>query len=218
MVPEPALEISEIFYSIQGESSHSGLPCVFFRLAGCNLRCSFCDARYTYEEPGRTFPLAELFSYAARFPHALVEITGGEPLLQENVYALMVGLLARGRTVLLETNGSIDLNRVPAGVKKIVDLKCPDSTMHQEMNLACLEQLGPEDELKFVISSDHDYDWAVAMIQDHALAGKAGLLFSANSATMEPRKLAEKILADQLPIRFQVQLHTLLWPDKKRGY
>ncbi|OGQ96019.1 MAG: radical SAM protein [Deltaproteobacteria bacterium RIFOXYD12_FULL_57_12] len=217
MAPEQSLLISELFYSIQGESSFSGLACVFFRLAGCNLRCAFCDARYTYEEPGHDLPLAEFFLFADRYPGALVEITGGEPLLQENVYPLLSGLLATGRTVLLETNGSVSLARVPAEVIKIMDLKCPESGMHDRMLLDNFQYLAASDEIKFVISSREDYDWAVRMIKEHDLARLTKLLFSPNKARLRPALLADWLLADQMPVRLQLQLHTLLWPDRSRG-
>jgi len=170
---ETTLQLSEIFYSIQGESSLAGYPCLFFRLSGCNLRCSYCDAKYTYEEPATPTPLGTLLTEAARYPNALIEITGGEPLLQEEVYPLMDALLAAGRTVLLETNGSLCIARVPKEVVKIVDLKCPDSTMAEKMNLANLDLLAPHDEVKFVVNSRGDYDWARAMMRKHRLAEKA---------------------------------------------
>lgn len=217
MRDEPPLQLSEIFYSIQGESSFAGYPCLFFRLSGCNLRCSYCDAKYTYEEPGTTIPLSALLSEAARYPNILVEITGGEPLLQDGIYPLMDALLAAGRTVLLETNGSISIERVPKEVVKIIDLKCPDSRMSEKMNLANLDLLMPHDELKFVLSSRGDYDWASNMIKKHRLAEKAKLILSPVIGRLEPSLLAQWLMADALPARLQLQLHTLLWPEIKRG-
>jgi len=214
---EPPLQLSEIFYSIQGESSFAGYPCLFFRLSGCNLRCSYCDAKYTYEEPGTTTPLSALLSEAARHPNILVEITGGEPLLQEGIYPLMEALLAAGRTVLLETNGSVSIERVPKEVVRIIDLKCPDSRMSEKMNLANLDLLMPHDELKFVLSSRGDYDWASNMINKHRLAEKAKLILSPVIGRLEPSLLAQWLMADALPARLQLQLHTLLWPEIKRG-
>jgi len=214
---EPTLQLSEIFYSIQGESSYAGYPCLFFRLSGCNLRCSYCDAKYTYEEPATATPFSTLLSEAARYPNALIEITGGEPLLQDGVYPFMEALLARGRTVLLETNGSISIDRVPKEVVKIVDLKCPDSGMSEKMDLANLELLAPHDEIKFVVSSRADYDWATAMIRDHRLAEKAKLILSPVIGRLAPALLAQWLMADALPARLQLQLHTLLWPGMKRG-
>ncbi|MGV1099695.1 radical SAM protein [Thiovibrio sp. JS02] len=217
MRTEPELSVSEIFYSLQGESSFAGYPCLFFRLAGCNLRCSYCDARYTYEEPATVMPLAALLAGAAKYPRALVEITGGEPLLQEGVYDLMAALLAGGRTVLLETNGSIDIGRVPTEVVKIVDLKCPDSGMQEKMEPANLDRLAPHDEIKFVLSSRRDYEWARTMLLGQRLAERVKVTFSPVVARLKPATLAEWLLEDALPARLQLQLHTLLWPEEKRG-
>ncbi len=217
MKTEARLAVSETFYSIQGESRYAGLPCLFIRLAGCNLRCSFCDARYTYEEEGREMNISTLLAWVAETPGVAVEVTGGEPLLQEAVYPLLEGLLSAGRTVLLETNGSILLDRVPAGVVKIMDLKCPDSGMHQRMELANLALITPADEIKFVLSSRRDYEWAVGAIARHRLAGTAGLTFSPVVASLSPATLAAWLLADRLPVRLQLQLHTLLWPGQSRG-
>ena len=217
MRDEPCLQLSEIFYSIQGESSFAGYPCLFFRLSGCNLRCSYCDAKYTYEEPATVTSLSTLLSEAARYPNALIEITGGEPLLQEGVYPLMEALLAAGRTVLLETNGSLNIARVPQAVVKIIDLKCPDSGMAEKMNLANLDLLAPHDEIKFVVSSRADYDWARAMIAEHRLAEKAKVILSPVIGRLQPALLAQWLMADALPARLQLQLHTLLWPGMKRG-
>ena len=217
MRDEPTLQISEIFYSIQGESAYAGYPCLFFRLAGCNLRCSYCDAKYTYEEPATATPFSTLLSEAARYPNALIEITGGEPLLQEGVYPLMDELLAAGHTVLLETNGSLSIARVPKEVVKIIDLKCPDSGMAEKMDLANLDLLTPHDEIKFVVSSRPDYDWARAMIAERRLAEKAKLILSPVIGRLAPALLAQWLMSDALPARLQLQLHTLLWPGMKRG-
>ena len=214
---DPCLNISEIFHSIQGESSFAGYPCVFIRLTGCNLRCTYCDARYTYEEMGEKLPIATLLMATERHPQAIIEITGGEPLLQENVYPLMEELLERGRTVLLETNGSISLAVVPREVVKIMDLKCPDSGMADRMNFANLELLAPNDEVKFVVSSRRDYDWSKKIFFDYSLAGRAKISFSPASTRLAPKDLAEWILADDLPVRLQLQIHTILWPGKNRG-
>lgn len=216
MAHDRTLLVSEIFYSIQGESSFAGLPCVFIRLAGCNLRCSYCDARYTYEEDGFEKTLDELIDCTGKRPHALVEITGGEPLLQENVYPLIDLLKEEGRTVLLETNGSIPLNRVPAGVIKIMDIKCPDSGMHEKMDFTNLTYLTKQDEIKFVLSSRDDYDWAIKTIERYGLKEK-NLLFSPVEGRLQADHLAEWVLADTLPVRIQIQLHKVLWPDRKRG-
>lgn len=214
---ETELIVSETFYSIQGESSYAGFPCLFIRLAGCNLRCAYCDARYTYHEPGQRMTVSELLDWVDQTPGVPVEVTGGEPLLQEGVYTLLEGMLAAGRTVLLETNGSIGLSKVPAGVITIMDIKCPDSGMHEQMALANLALLDPDDEIKFVLSSRQDYLWAREMVATHRLAATAKLIFSPVTALLSPALLAEWLMHDRLPVRLQLQLHTILWPDQTRG-
>jgi 7-carboxy-7-deazaguanine synthase len=218
------LLVSELFYSIQGESSYTGYPCLFIRLAGCNLRCTYCDAKYTYEETDLEMSLAEIVSFVQKSPVRLVEITGGEPLLQENVYALMETLLAGERTVLLETNGSIDMAKVPDAVVKIMDIKCPGSGMAEMNHLANLKQLTSKDELKFVLRSKEDYIWAVDFLRENMLClphssdrQTPKIIFSAVTRDLDPTDLATWLLAEGLPIRLQLQLHTLLWPDKTRG-
>ena len=217
MKDEASLEISEIFYSIQGESSYAGFPCLFFRLAGCNLRCSYCDARYTYEEPAKSSSVNTLLDEANKYPGALIEITGGEPLLQDGIYPLMTELISRGHKVLLETNGSLSLAKVPKEVIKIVDLKCPDSGMHERMDLANLDLLAPNDEIKFVLSSRHDYEWAKQMIAEHGLNQKVQTIMSPVVTRLNGADLAAWILTDRLPVRLQLQLHTHLWPNTNRG-
>ncbi len=217
------LEISELFYSIQGESTYAGLPCVFIRLAGCNLRCHYCDSAYTFNEKGRRHAISDLLNFADQYPGALVELTGGEPLLQDNTIALMANLTAQGRQVLLETNGSLDLTPVPTGVIKIMDLKCPDSGMSEHMQLANIGLLNKRDEIKFVLSSRLDYDWAISMVKQYELDLKAkrqsgpALLFSAVTNKLNPTDLADWILEDQLPVRLQIQLHKIIWPQIDRG-
>jgi 7-carboxy-7-deazaguanine synthase len=212
------LLVSEIFYSIQGESSHAGYPCIFVRLAGCNLRCTYCDARYSYEEPGNFQGINELLAAIDRLPAAeRVEITGGEPLLQEGVYALMDQLLARGRRVLLETNGSISIARVPAAVHCIMDVKCPGSGMAPQLDRENFRRLTSRDEIKFVLCDRPDYDWARQLMADFRLGPPFNLIFSPVAGRLEPADLAAWILADALPVRLQLQLHTLLWPHCARG-
>lgn len=218
MKSSPILLLSEVFHSIQGESSFAGLPCLFFRLAGCNLCCSYCDASYAREEPGTPTEIDALLAEADRHPAALIEITGGEPLLQEGVYPLLEALLARGRTVLLETNGSLPLDRVPTGVVRIMDLKCPDSGMCAHMDLGNLALLTRKDEVKFVLASRRDYEWARTMIHAHDLTSRAKVLLSPVTDSLPPADLAGWLLADELPVRLQLQLHTILWPGKYRGY
>ena len=217
MKTRETLEVSELFFSIQGESSYAGQPCVFIRLAGCNLRCTYCDAGYTYQEAGIGMDLAEVLGFVAGYPDYPVEVTGGEPLIQEGVYGLLAGLLAAGRRVLLETNGSLPLGRVPAGVVKIVDIKCPDSGMVAHCDLNNLGLLTPEDELKFVLSSQADYDWARNFLREHSLGQPRIIHFSAVAERLAPGLLADWILADRLPVRLQLQLHKILWPGTSRG-
>lgn len=217
MPTETTLKVSEIFYSIQGESRYAGYPCLFIRLSGCNLRCAYCDARYTYEEAGQTMTVAAILEEVRKTPEVIVELTGGEPLLQEGIYLLLDRLLADGRTVLLETNGSLDLRRVPPEVVRIMDLKCPDSKMHDKMDLANLNHLRPVDEIKFVLSSRRDYQWAREMIQTHRLTEKAHVTCSPVTASLPATDLGQWLMDDRLPCRLQLQLHTILWPGQSRG-
>ncbi|MDX1775075.1 MAG: radical SAM protein [Desulfobulbales bacterium] len=218
MANEAALKISELFYSIQGESSHAGYPCFFIRVAGCNLRCTYCDTRYAYEGEFKTYTCSRILAELEKYPGVLVEITGGEPLLQKGVYPLFEQLLAAGRRVLLETNGSLSLKNVPAGVIKIMDMKCPGSSMHEKMNFDNFNFLGPRDEIKFVICSRADYDWAKKLVSSYGLHNLATVTFSPVTSILAGAKLAEWILADRLPVRLMLQLHTILWPGKTRGY
>lgn len=219
------LQISELFYSIQGESTYAGYPCVFIRLAGCNLRCSFCDATYTYQEPASPYSLAQLIDYINKYPAALVQITGGEPLLQENVYVLMEQLLHQKRTILLETNGSVSLDKVPDGVIKIMDFKCPGSRMADKMDVDNVALLTPADELKFVLCSRKDYLWALEILGSHIpqfndpaqLKKRVKILFSPMTDTLNPTDLAQWLMDDCLQIRLQLQLHKTLWPHADRA-
>lgn len=223
MVTELHLSISELFYSLQGESTRAGLPCAFVRLAGCNLRCRYCDSKYTWENPGEPRTLAGICNWLDRYPGVMVELTGGEPLLQEGIYPLLDTLLDQGRTVLLETNGSLDIERVPAGVSVILDVKCPDSGMHERMdwqNIALLadrNREGVRDEIKFVLSSVRDFEWARAVIGRYELDRLVPLLFSPVLESLAATTLAGLILRHRLPVRLQLQLHRLLWPDRDRG-
>lgn len=212
--------VAETFYSLQGESTHAGLPCFFIRLAGCNLSCSWCDTRYAQGlDQGHESTIADLARAATIYPEALVEITGGEPLLQKNVYPLMEQLLTNGRTVLLETNGSISLADVPLAVIKIVDVKCPASGMSHRVAPDLAQHLrtrenGVQDEVKFVVASPEDFFWAQDFIKEHDLCRRAHLLFSPVAGRIPPAELAALLLASHLPARMQLQLHTLLWPGK----
>jgi 7-carboxy-7-deazaguanine synthase len=212
------LEICELFYSMQGESSYAGYPCFFIRFAGCNLRCTYCDTRYAYEGEHQVYAVSRVLEELQKYPGVLVEITGGEPLLQQGVYPLMAQLLAAGRTVLLETNGSLGLEAVPRQVVKIMDVKCPGSSMHEKMNFANFNLLDPKDEIKFVISSREDYNWAAGLVGSYNLPDRATVTFSPVTSRLEPARLAAWILDDRLPVRLRLQLHAILWPGRTRGY
>ena len=214
------LNISELFFSIQGESTYAGLPCVFIRLHGCNLRCAYCDARYTYEEAGKEISTGDIIKFANQYPDAIVEITGGEPLLQPTSIDLASALCQTGRTVLVETNGSLDISPIPPEVVTIIDIKCPGSGMSQHSNWANLDKLGPLDEVKFVLSSRADYDWARQIIQKHTTLSNMAIgkvLFSPVTDALAPEKLAEWMMTDCPRARLQLQLHKQLWPTCQRG-
>jgi len=217
------LIIAELFYSIQGESTWAGLPCAFVRLSGCNLRCRYCDSSYTWEEEGREVATLEVLEWVNQYPAVLCEITGGEPLLQDNIYPLTELLIDNGHKVLIETNGTVSLEYVPPQASVIMDVKCPESGMHARFhheNMAILarrKEQGARDEIKFVLSSEQDYLWAAEMVKEQRLEQLAPVIFSPVTALLQPDILAEYILADQLPVRLQLQLHTLLWPQRNRG-
>lgn len=214
---ENTLRVNEVYISLQGESSHQGLLCTFVRLTGCHLRCSYCDSRHSFYE-GTKRLVTEVVAEVERLGSKRVEITGGEPLLQPGVYPLMEQLLAKGFTVMLETSGAIDVRLVPAAVQKIVDLKTPSSGESDRNDLRVLSSMNGNDELKFVIGSRADYEWSKQMIDRHALASKPfGLLFSAVHGALTPKDLAEWIIADRLPVRFQLQQHKYVWPPDARG-
>jgi 7-carboxy-7-deazaguanine synthase len=211
------LTINEIFYSIQGESTRAGRPCVFVRLTACDLRCRWCDTAYAFHE-GRKYSLDDVISEVERYDCPLVEITGGEPLLQDDVYPLMERLLASGRTVLLETGGHRSIAAVPHEVIKIVDIKCPASGEAGSTDWRNLSALAPHDEVKFVIQDRGDYDFAVEVIRRHDLASRcAAVLFSPVHDVLHPRTLSEWLLADRVPARLQVQLHKYIWTPNTRG-
>jgi 7-carboxy-7-deazaguanine synthase len=209
--------INEIFYSVQGESSYAGRPCVFVRLTACDLRCSWCDTPYAFHE-GRKRAIADVVAEVERYDCSLVEVTGGEPLLQEDVYPLMDGLVARGKTVLLETGGHRSTARVPDPVVTILDIKCPASGESERMDWENLNRLRPRDEVKFVIKDRADYEYARDAIARHDLAGRAAAIhLSPVHGVLNPKTLSEWVLADSLPVRVQLQLHKYIWPADMRG-
>jgi 7-carboxy-7-deazaguanine synthase len=211
------LTINEIFYSIQGESTRAGQPCVFVRLTACDLRCSWCDTPYAFDE-GRKMTVDEVIASVEQHDCPLVEITGGEPLLQEDVYPLMSRLADAGKTVMLETGGHRSIARVPAGVLKVVDIKCPGSGEAGRNDWSNLEALAPHDEVKFVIKDRADYEFARDVIARYDLAARtAAVLMSPVHDVLTPRTLSEWMLADHLPARLQVQLHKYIWAATTRG-
>ena len=208
--------INEIFVSIQGESTWAGKPCVFLRTTGCPLRCHWCDTKYAFYE-GKTWSLDELVDEACRHDIPLVEITGGEPLVQPGVPALAARLLERGKTVLIETSGAYDISVLPSGVKRIVDFKCPGSGECDRNELKNLAHLRDGDEIKFVVSDRVDYEWAVSMLREHSLADGYPVLFAPVSNELQPSTLAAWIIKDALPVTLQLQLHKVIWPGVERG-
>jgi len=213
----PTLKINEIYESIQGESTWAGLRCVFVRLTACDLRCTYCDTEYAFFE-GRKRLVREVLAEVLAGGTPLVEITGGEPLLQKNVLPLMTALCDAGRTVLIETSGAHDISKIDPRVHRIMDLKTPGSgecARNLWSNIAHLEK---RDEVKFVIGSREDYEWSRDRVREHDLANRCGsVLFSPIFSRIEPREIVEWIIADELPVRFQLQMHKFIWEPRARG-
>ena len=211
------LTVNEIFHSIQGESTHAGRPCVFVRLTACDLRCSWCDTPYAFHE-GTRMTVEDVVSRVREYGCGVVEITGGEPLLQKDVYPLMERLLGEGRTVLIETGGHLSVDEVPAGVVRVIDVKCPGSGESAKVHWPNLDRLRPTDEVKFVIKDRADYDYARDVAIRHGLADRcAAVLFSPVHGVLPPKTLAEWILADRLSVRLQLQAHKYVWGADVRG-
>ena len=211
------LTVNEIFHSIQGESTHAGRRCVFVRLTACDLRCTWCDTPYAFHE-GRKMSLDEIVEEIERYACDTVELTGGEPLLQKNVYPLIDRLLEQGKLVLIETGGHISLEHVPAPVRTIMDVKCPGSGEAGTTDWTNLERLDDNDEVKFVIRDREDYEYARDVLARHRLAGRvAAVLFSPVHGVLDPKTLSEWVLADRLPVRVQLQVHKYIWSPDTRG-
>jgi len=211
------LTVNEIFHSIQGESTHAGERCVFVRLTACDLRCSWCDTPYAFHE-GRKMPVDEVLAQVDEYDCPVVELTGGEPLLQKDAYELMDRLLASGRTVMIETGGHISLERVPRSVIKVVDVKCPGSGEAHRMDWTNLDRLAPHDELKFVLKDRTDYEYARDVLRQHDVASRvAAVHFSPVHGVLEARDLASWVLEDRLPVRVQLQVHKYIWDPSTRG-
>ena len=214
---EKKLTVNEIYHSVQGESTWAGRPCVFVRLTFCDLRCSYCDTEYAFYE-GNKMLLAEIVSQAATFGCPLVEITGGEPLLQKNVLPLMTMLCDAGYTVLLETSGAHDISTVDKRVHRIMDLKTPGSGEVEKNLWANIEHLTSQDEVKFVIGSREDYEWSREKVTRFDLAKTChAVLFSPIFGRIDPRQIVDWILADRLDVRFQLQMHKFIWAPTQRG-
>lgn len=210
------LRVNEIFHSIQGESTHAGRPCVFVRLTHCDLRCRYCDTEYAFFE-GAERPLDEIVAEVGGYGCRLVEVTGGEPLIQRETVALMERLLAAGHEVLLETSGAWPVEDVPDGVRIIMDLKTPGSGMVARNRWENLAHLDAGDEVKFVICDRADYEWARGIVREHGLGDRHTVLFSPAWDGLDAAELAAWILADRLPVRLQLQLHKHIWSPTARG-
>ena len=213
----PTLTVNEIYESIQGESTWAGLRCVFVRTTFCDLRCTYCDTAYAFYK-GDKRTLGDVLAQVEAFGCSLVEITGGEPLLQKNVLPLMTALCDSGHTVLLETSGAHDISVVDPRVHRIMDLKTPGSGMCARNRLANIEHLSPRDEVKFVIGSREDYEWSRGMVREHDLARRCGqVLFSTIFGRLAPVEIVNWMVADRLPVRFQLQMHKFIWDPAAKG-
>lgn len=212
------LKVNEIFYSIQGESTFAGWPCIFIRLTGCNLRCRYCDTKYAYEQ-GHDIPLDSILARVKRFACNLVEVTGGEPLIQDETPDLISALIENGYTVLLETNGSKDISTVDKRCIRIIDIKCPSSGMDKNNYWKNLDYLNSHDQLKFVIALREDYLYAKKVLDNPAIKGRENLKvnFSPVFNEMDLKELASWILEDHLPVRLHIQLHKYIWGENTRG-
>ncbi len=210
------MKVSEIFYSICGESTFAGCPCVFVRLVGCNLRCSYCDTSYAWDG-GEELSIGQIMSQVPKVGCRLVEITGGEPLLQEETFELSEKLLAEGYQVLIETNGSLPIHLLDERIVRIVDIKCPQSQMSDRMYWDNLKVLRPQDEVKFVLSNKRDYQWAKEVLREYSLPSKVTVLISVAYGRLSPKKVVEWMLKDHLEARFNPQLHKYIWKRTRRG-
>ena len=211
-MPQPTLRISEIFYSLQGETSRVGLPTVFIRLTGCPLRCGYCDTEYAFQG-GESLPLQAILEKTAGYGAHYVTVTGGEPLAQKGSIELMRALCDAGYSVSLETSGALDISKVDSRVSRIVDIKTPGSGEMDKNRWENLPLITPQDEIKFVLCDENDYIWARQQLSEQQLAARCPVLFSPVFGSLEARVLADWILRDHLPVRMQIQLHKALWND-----
>lgn len=210
------LKVNEIYYSVQGESTKAGLPCVFIRLTWCNLRCTYCDTEYAFYD-GKNFTIEEILTEVKKYNCKLVEVTGGEPLVQKESIDLMKILCDEGFEVLIETGGSLSIKNIDERVKIIMDLKCPSSGMLKKNLYENINYLKPEDELKFVIGSREDYEWTKEIITKFELNNKCLVLCSVVFGKLEPVELVNWILEDNLNVRYQLQMHKFIWNPETKG-
>lgn len=213
---DQTVRVTEIFHSIQGESTYVGQPCVFIRLTGCPLRCTWCDTEYSFYG-GTPLAIEEILAKVRAYGCPLVEVTGGEPLAQPDAFPLIARLCDAGYTVLIETSGAIDVRPVDPRATLILDVKCPGSGMTDRMHWPNLEHVTAKDEAKFVLASRADYEWARGIVAQYRLAERCTVLFSPVFGSMDLRQLAEWILADRLTVRFQLQMHKYIWAPDMRG-
>lgn len=210
------MKISEIFKSIQGETSYAGLPCTFVRITGCNLRCNYCDTTYAYED-GTEMTINSIVESVAGFKSKLVCVTGGEPLSNKDTPLLIKELLNKNFSVLVETNGSFDIRTIPQKAIKIIDIKCPDSNMSHLIHWPNINYLTKSDEVKFVLNSRKDYDWTKEVINKYHLPKVTNVLIGTVFGAISPRLVVQWILEDNLDVRFQLQLHKYIWEPQTRG-
>ena len=210
------LKINEIYYSVQGESTHAGRPCIFIRLTYCNLRCTYCDTEYAFYD-GEDMEIPEIMNEIQQWDCNLVEVTGGEPLFQEECIDLLNDLVNSSYEIMLETGGSLSISDVPKEVIKIVDFKCPTSGMVKKNLWSIVDDLQPHDEIKFVIGNREDFDWAKNRIEEYSLDKICTLLFSPTFGEIDPQQIVEWILAENLPVRIQMQMHKMIWSPEEKG-
>ncbi len=210
------LKVNEIYFSIQGESTKAGLPCIFIRLTYCNLRCTYCDTEYAFYE-GKDYTIEQVLDEIKKYDCKLVEVTGGEPLVQEECKNLMKRLADNGYEVMLETGGSLSIKEVDHRVMIIMDLKCPSSGMLKKNLYDNINYIKPTDEIKFVIGNREDYNWSKEIIEKYDLTSKCSILFSVVFGEIEPVTLVDWILEDKLKVRFQLQMHKFIWDPAAKG-
>ncbi|SVB85429.1 uncharacterized protein METZ01_LOCUS238283 [marine metagenome] len=211
-----SLKVNEIYYSIQGESTHVGRPCIFIRLTYCNLRCTYCDTEYAFYE-GKDIEIPEIMAKIKQWNCNLVEVTGGEPLFQDECIDLLNELTTQNYEVLLETGGSLSISDVPIEIVRIVDFKCPSSGMEKKNLWSIVNDLQPHDEVKFVIGDREDFDWAKEMLNKYSLNEKCSILFSPTFGKIDPSLIVEWILEGDIPVRMQLQMHKHIWESAGKG-